>query len=207
MRGRLAMRRAYADAGFHGLIVENHGDIPFSKPEDIGPETAAHMAIATDRVRGATGLPVGINVLANAALHALAIASAASAHFVRVNQWANAYVANEGLIEGAAAKAMRYRSALQAQGRQDFRRRSRQARRACHRAGSADRRARARRRVFQRRRRDLHRPAHGPRRRSSIISERSGPPLRFRRLSAAALMPAISTTFSPSSTASSSQAH
>jgi membrane complex biogenesis BtpA family protein len=108
--------RAYADAGFHGLIVENHGDIPFSKPEDIGPETAAHMAIASDRVRGATGLPVGINVLANAALHALAIASAASARFVRVNQWANAYVANEGLIEGAAAKAMRYRSALQAQG-------------------------------------------------------------------------------------------
>ena len=106
--------RAYADAGFDGLIVENHGDIPFSKPEDIGPETAAHMAIATDRVRSATGLPVGINVLANAALHALAIASAAGARFVRVNQWANAYVANEGLIEGAAAKAMRYRSLLQA---------------------------------------------------------------------------------------------
>jgi membrane complex biogenesis BtpA family protein len=108
----LADARAYADAGFDGLIIENHGDIPFSKPE----ETAAHMAIATDRVRAATGLPIGINVLANAALHALAIASAASARFVRVNQWANAYVANEGLIEGAAAKAMRYRSALQAQG-------------------------------------------------------------------------------------------
>ena len=108
--------RAYADAGFDGLIVENHGDIPFSKPEDMGPETAAHMAVATDRVRSETGLPIGINVLANAALHALAIASAAGARFVRVNQWANAYVANEGLIEGAAAKAMRYRSALQAQG-------------------------------------------------------------------------------------------
>jgi predicted TIM-barrel enzyme len=110
----LGEARAYADAGFDGIIVENHGDIPFSKPEDIGPETAAHMAIATDRVRSATGLPVGINVLANAALHALAIASAAGARFVRVNQWANAYVANEGLIEGAAAKATRYRSLLQA---------------------------------------------------------------------------------------------
>src|ERR1700739_2788671 len=107
---------AYADAGFDGLIVENHGDIPFSKPEDIGPETAAHMAIATDRVRGATGLPIGVNVLANAALHALAIASAASARFVRVNQWANAYVANEGLIEGAAAHALRYRARLRADG-------------------------------------------------------------------------------------------
>jgi membrane complex biogenesis BtpA family protein len=110
----LADARAYADAGFDGLIVENHGDIPFSKPEDIGPETAAHMAVAAERVRGETSLPIGVNVLANAALHALAVASAAGARFVRVNQWANAYVANEGLIEGAAAKAMRYRSLLHA---------------------------------------------------------------------------------------------
>src|SRR5262249_50050429 len=51
----LADATAYADAGFDGLTVENHGDIPFSKPEDIGPETAAHMAIASDRVRGETG--------------------------------------------------------------------------------------------------------------------------------------------------------
>jgi BtpA family/Amidase len=61
------------------------------------------MAVAAERVRQETGLPMGINVLANAALHALAAASAAGARFVRINQWANAYVANEGLIEGAAA--------------------------------------------------------------------------------------------------------
>ena len=35
---------------------------------------------------------------------------------MRVNQWANAYVANEGLIEGAAARATRYRRKLGAQG-------------------------------------------------------------------------------------------
>ncbi|MBV9288979.1 MAG: BtpA/SgcQ family protein [Hyphomicrobiales bacterium] len=99
----------YRAAGFDGLIVENHGDIPFAKPENIGPETAAHMAVAADRIRQETGLPIGVNVLANAALHALAVASAARARFVRVNQWANAYVANEGLIEGAAAQASRYR--------------------------------------------------------------------------------------------------
>jgi membrane complex biogenesis BtpA family protein len=106
--------RAYAEAGFDGLIVENHGDIPFAKPEDIGPETAAHMAVASDRIRRELGLPIGVNVLANAALHAVAIASASGASFVRVNQWANAYVANEGFIEGAAAKALRYRSLLRA---------------------------------------------------------------------------------------------
>ena len=64
------------------------------------------MAIAAERVRREVGLPTGINVLANAALHALAIARAADAAFIRVNQWANAYVANEGLIEGPAASAL-----------------------------------------------------------------------------------------------------
>ncbi len=111
----LADAHAYAAAGFDGLIVENHGDIPFAKPEAIGPETAAHMAVATDRIRREVDLPVGVNVLANAALHALAVASAAGARFVRVNQWANAYVANEGFIEGAAARATRYRSQLRVQ--------------------------------------------------------------------------------------------
>ena len=110
----LADARAYAEAGFDGLIVENHGDIPFMKPDDLGPETAAHMAVACDRVRRETGLPIGVNVLANAALHALAVASAGGACFIRVNQWANAYVANEGLIEGAAARALRYRRNLAA---------------------------------------------------------------------------------------------
>jgi uncharacterized protein len=106
---------AYASAGLDGLIVENHGDIPFLKPEAIGPETAAAMAVITELVRRATGLPVGINVLANAAHTALAVAKAAGAGFIRVNQWCNAYVANEGIIEGPAATALRYRRSLAAQ--------------------------------------------------------------------------------------------
>lgn len=105
---------AYAKGGMHGLILENHGDIPFSKPEDIGQETSAMMAVIADRMRREVGLPIGINILANAAITALAVAKAAQAGFIRVNEWANAYVANEGLIEGAAAKATRYRSWLHA---------------------------------------------------------------------------------------------
>lgn len=101
--------------GFHGLIVENHGDVPFSKPEDIGPETAAFMSVVADRIARATGAPIGINVLANAPIPALAIAAASGASFIRVNQWANAYVANEGFMEGRAAEAMRYRSLLRAE--------------------------------------------------------------------------------------------
>jgi membrane complex biogenesis BtpA family protein len=117
-----AVREAerYAAGGMDGIIVENHGDIPFAKPEDIGPETAAAMAVMADRVGRAVGLPIGINVLANGAITATAVAKAASAAFVRVNQWANAYVANEGIIEGPAAKATRYRAWLRAQGLKIF---------------------------------------------------------------------------------------
>jgi membrane complex biogenesis BtpA family protein len=111
----LADAGAYAAGGVHALIVENHGDIPFAKPDALGPETAAAMAVLADAVRRETGLPLGINVLANAAHHALAVAQAAEARFVRVNQWANAYVANEGILEGPAAAATRYRAALRAE--------------------------------------------------------------------------------------------
>jgi membrane complex biogenesis BtpA family protein len=105
----------YREGGVQGLIVENHWDIPFSKPGDVGLETAAAMSVMAARVRAEVGLPVGINVLANAAECSLAVAKAAGADFVRVNQWVNAYVANEGFVEGAAPRAARYRAMLRAE--------------------------------------------------------------------------------------------
>jgi membrane complex biogenesis BtpA family protein len=112
----LSEARRYRDGGLDGLIVENHGDIPFAKPDRLGPETAAAMAVITRAVRLETSLQVGVNVLANGAIPALAVAKASGAAFVRVNQWANAYVANEGFIEGPAAEATRYRAWLHARG-------------------------------------------------------------------------------------------
>ncbi len=103
---------ALRNGGVDGLIMENAWDLPFSKPEDIGYETVAAMSLITDRVMRHTKLPVGINILANGAIQSLAVAKAAGASFVRVNQWANAYVANEGIIEGPSAKALRYRSQI-----------------------------------------------------------------------------------------------
>lgn len=111
----LADAEAYVGGGMDGLIVENHGDIPFLKPDEIGPETASCLAVIADRVRTRFPVPLGINVLANGANQAFAVAKAAGAAFIRVNEWANAYVANEGLIEGAAARALRYRGSIGAQ--------------------------------------------------------------------------------------------
>lgn len=106
--------RAYREGGFHGVIVENAWDLPFSKPGDQGFETAACMAVMTDHVRKQVELPVGVNVLANGAMCSLAAAQAGQGAFVRVNQWVNAYVANEGLLDGASPEATRYRARLRA---------------------------------------------------------------------------------------------
>lgn len=102
------------EGGVDGLLLENAGDIPFAKPEDIGHETVAAMAVLGQRIRDETGLPLGIITVANAALPSLAIAKACGAQFVRINQWVNAYVANEGFVEGAAGRAARYRSWIEA---------------------------------------------------------------------------------------------
>lgn len=112
LEAALVDARALRDGGVDGLIIENHGDLPFSRPEEIGLETVAAMAALVGPIVAESRLPVGINVLANGALPALAVARATGAAFVRVNQWVNAYVANEGLIEGQAARALRYRSFL-----------------------------------------------------------------------------------------------
>lgn len=105
---------AYVAGGIDGLIVENEGDIPFRKPDDVGADTVAGLTAISSAVRSAVSVPVGVNCLANAVQQSFAIAAATGGSFIRSNQWTNAYVANEGFVEGAAAEALRYRSALRA---------------------------------------------------------------------------------------------
>ena len=106
---------AYRDGGMDGVIVENHGDIPFLRPSDIGPEIIASMTAVALAVTNAVALPVGVNMLANHPIGALAVAYASGARFVRVNQYANAYVANEGLLDGEAGRVLRYRRQIGAE--------------------------------------------------------------------------------------------
>ncbi len=100
--------------GVDALLLENAGDIPFLKPDLIGYETVGTMSVIGERIRRECRLPLGFNIVANAAKASLACARASGAEFIRVNQWANAYVANEGFVEGAAAEALRYRQLLDA---------------------------------------------------------------------------------------------
>ncbi|WP_222705655.1 BtpA/SgcQ family protein [Brevibacillus massiliensis] len=98
--------------GVDGLQIENAWDLPFPKPEDFGFETVAAMTAVGVEISKITKLPLGVNCLANAVIPAIAIAKASQAKWVRSNQWVNAYIANEGFVEGASAKAMRYKARL-----------------------------------------------------------------------------------------------
>lgn len=106
--------RVLTDGGVDGIMVENAGDMPFSRPEDIGHETVAALTAACLEVRSVTDLPLGITCVANGVMPGLAVAKATGARWVRANQWVNAYVANEGLLNGPAPAAMRYRQAIEA---------------------------------------------------------------------------------------------
>jgi hypothetical protein len=108
VRDALTLKKGGVDA----IFVENAGDQPFLRPDDIGPETVAALTAACLEIRNAIDLPMGITCVANGALQAIAVGKAVGAKWVRVNQWANAYVANEGLLNGNAALALRFRNAI-----------------------------------------------------------------------------------------------
>ncbi len=111
----LADVQALADNGMDGIMVENAGDLPYQRPEDLGPETAASLAVVTREVVRATHVPVGITCVANGVVTALAAAKASGATFVRANIWVTSYVANEGLLDGVAARSLRYAAGIGAQ--------------------------------------------------------------------------------------------
>ncbi len=103
--------RVLAEAGFDGLIIENFGDCPF-RAAQVDAHTVACMTVAARAVRSEVNLPIGINVLRNDALAALAVANACEAAFIRVNVHVGAYVTDQGIIEGRADETLRYRKRI-----------------------------------------------------------------------------------------------
>jgi len=111
----LADATCYAEAGFDGLVIENFGDAPFRRgtvDDPVTPDVPAAVAIAADRVQQATGLPIAINVLRNDGFAALGVAAACAAKWVRVNVLTGAYVTDQGVIAGEAARLSAYRRQL-----------------------------------------------------------------------------------------------
>jgi membrane complex biogenesis BtpA family protein len=107
----LADAAALEQGGVDGIMVENFFDAPFFK-DRVPPETVASMARVASTLRQKTKLPLGINVLRNDGISALAIAAACDAQFVRINIVTWAMLADQGIIEGRAAEIARYRKML-----------------------------------------------------------------------------------------------
>jgi membrane complex biogenesis BtpA family protein len=107
----VAEARTLADAGFPALMVENLGDDPYY-PDDVPPITVASMTRAVAAIRNAVSIDVGVNVLRNDALAALAVAAATGASMIRVNVLSGTMFTDQGPITGRAAELARARATL-----------------------------------------------------------------------------------------------
>ncbi|MCW6034829.1 BtpA/SgcQ family protein [Spirulina subsalsa FACHB-351] len=102
---------ALAAGGVDGIIIENFFDAPFTK-DNVNPAVVSAMTLITQRIQNLVMLPVGINVLRNDALSAMAIASVCQCQFIRVNVLTGVMATDQGLIEGRAHELLRYRREL-----------------------------------------------------------------------------------------------
>lgn len=103
---------ALSEGGVDAIIIENFGDVPFY-PDANQAHVVTIMTRIAVKVRGASGKKIGISVLRNDGIAALAIASDAA--FIRVNVISGARVNDQGLIRGGAHDLMRYRQQIGAQ--------------------------------------------------------------------------------------------
>ncbi len=92
---------AYVAGGADALIVENFGDVPFARGP-VGPHVIAAMTRAAVAVRDVSGLPLGVNILRNDVVGAVAVATMAGGSFVRANVYVGVTVTDQGVIQGDA---------------------------------------------------------------------------------------------------------
>jgi len=112
----LAVREAevYRASGVDAVMIENMHDTPYVRGT-VGAEIVAAMAVIGQAVKAESKLPTGVQILAAANIEAMAVAHAARLDFIRVEGYAFAHVADEGLIEASAAALLRYRRLINAE--------------------------------------------------------------------------------------------
>ena len=102
---------AYEKGGADALIIENFGDVPFTRAS-VPAVTIAAMSAAGRAAVAAVNLPIGFNVLRNDGSAALGLCAACNGRFARVNVLTGAAVTDQGLVEGDAFSLLREREAL-----------------------------------------------------------------------------------------------
>lgn len=110
LEAALADLYALESGGVDGIFVENMGDAPFSKTAPV--ETVAMMTAIVRTLVERARVPIGVNVLRNDGLAALAVAVASGASMVRVNVFCGVAFTDQGLVEGQARDILRLRKDL-----------------------------------------------------------------------------------------------
>ncbi len=99
--------KALYEGGVDALMVEDFYDAPYPKVR-ADPAVVASMAIIVKAVREAVGIPVGVNILRNCGIDAVAVSSVTGASFIRVNALSETVVSDQGIIEPIAYNLLRY---------------------------------------------------------------------------------------------------
>ena len=103
---------ALVSGGVDGIVVENFFDAPFPKSR-VDPAVVSVMTTIVMRLMELVSIPIGINVLRNDSLSAMAIASCtgASVYSRQCPLWSDGHRSRR-LIEGCAHELLRYRREL-----------------------------------------------------------------------------------------------
>jgi uncharacterized protein len=101
----------FSHFGVDGLIVENFRDNPFY-PDEVPAITVASMTVVIKEILRVFSGPVGINILRNDAIAALAVAAATEVNFIRVNVHIGAAVTDQGIIQGKGHETLRMKKML-----------------------------------------------------------------------------------------------
>jgi uncharacterized protein len=96
---------ALVAGGVDGIIIENFVDAPLKK-DQVDPAIISAMTLIVDCIKNLVVVPVGMNLLRNDAIGAMAIASIINAQLIRVNVLTGIIATDQGLIEGNAHKLL-----------------------------------------------------------------------------------------------------
>lgn len=110
MENALADLEAFELGGVDGIIFENNYDIPHK--EFVGPETVAAMTFLGQKLRVATKLPAGVNVLWNDYRAGLAIAKTLNLEFIRVPVFVDKVKTAYGIIQGDARDIIKFQKKI-----------------------------------------------------------------------------------------------
>ncbi|MDA9178993.1 BtpA/SgcQ family protein [Acidimicrobiia bacterium] len=99
------------EGGVDGIIIENFGDAPFVK-DNLSKRSLVSFTTVASNLELNKNLDIGINVLRNDGISALAIAEAIDANFVRINVLNNIMYTDQGIIEGKSYDVSQFRNTL-----------------------------------------------------------------------------------------------